>query len=120
MDQRRPVDRETPDRLFVALGGRSHVDGNAFDLATLIVSECDPAPGMQSEHRKILQMCQAPMAVVEVSAILGLPVGAVKILLSDLRDVGRITVRHSSSAPDRTQPIPEETLEKVLVGLRNL
>ncbi|WP_067823256.1 DUF742 domain-containing protein [Nocardia inohanensis] len=113
---------ENPDRLYTLTGGRSRPDSDAFDLVTLVVAECDPAPGMQSEHAAILTMCRAPTAVVEIAAELRLPVGIATILLSDLLHAGKITVRHPrhntgaqwNSLPDTT------TLEKVLVGLRNL
>src|SRR5262245_34564386 len=113
---RRAVDSEDPDRLYTLTGGRSRADEKAFDMVTLIVSECDPSPGMQSEHVKILRMCRRPMAVVEISSHLGLPVSIVKILLTDLLDTGRITARHPRVTPDAGAWLPEpETLKKVLV-----
>jgi hypothetical protein len=115
----RPVDRDDPDRLYVVTGGRSRADDNGLDLVTLIVSECEPSPGMQSEHARILEMCRNPMAVVEISADLRLPVSVVKILLRDLQDMGRITVRHPTSTPSARMP-DLETLKQVLLGLQNL
>jgi Protein of unknown function (DUF742) len=116
----RPVDREDPDRLYIVTGGRSHVDESSLDIVTLIVSECDPTPGMQSEHVRILRMCTNPMAVVEIAAELGLPVSVVKILLCDLLDTGRITARHPSAAPNKTR-LPDPTiLKQVLLGLEKL
>ncbi|MFI1919986.1 DUF742 domain-containing protein [Nocardia sp. NPDC020380] len=113
---------EDPDRLYTLTGGRSRPDSDAFDLVTLVVSECDPAPGMQSEHRAILQMCTAPTAVVEIAAELRLPVGITTVLLSDLLHMGRITVRHPHYASGgQWNSLPDtNTLEKVLVGLRKL
>lgn len=116
---RRPVDREDPERLYTVTGGRSHADRDAFDVVALVVSECDPTPGLQSEHAEILRMCRDPTAVVEIAADLGLPVGVVKILLRDLLDTGRITVRHPPPAAEALHPDPE-TLRQVLVGLQNL
>lgn len=116
----RPVDREDPDRLYIVTGGRSRADESTIDIVTLIVSECDPAPGMQSEHVKILRMCQNPTAVVEISSELGMPVSVVKILLCDLLDTGRITARHPSSAPADTRLPDPELLKQVLVGLEKL
>ncbi|WP_306358916.1 MULTISPECIES: DUF742 domain-containing protein [unclassified Nocardia] len=121
----RPGRDDSPDRLYTLTGGRSRPDSDAFDLVTLVVSECDPTPGMQSEHAAILRMCTAPTAVVEIAAELRIPVGIATILLSDLLHAGRITVRHPhtgtvipgspwTAVPDAT------TLEKVLVGLRKL
>jgi hypothetical protein len=122
----RPVDRENPDRLYIVTGGRSQVDESSIDTVSLIVSECDPTPGMQSEHVKILRMCTSPKAVVEIAAELELPVSVVKILLCDLLDTGRITARHPSTtaapahAPAKTR-LPDPTvLKQVLVGLEKL
>ena len=116
----RPVDRESPDRLYTVTGGRTLGDDDTFDLVSLIVSECDPAPGMQSEHVRILRSCRAPMAVVEISATLELPVSVVKVLLRDLLDAGGITVRHPTPNPVMARLPDRETLKQVLVGLHNL
>jgi len=116
----RPVDREDPDRLYIVTGGRSRVDESSIDIVSLIVSECDPTPGMQSEHVKILRMCHSPTAVVEISSELGLPVSVVKILLCDLLDTGRITARHPSTAPARAQLPDPAILKQVLLGLEKL
>ncbi|SFC21786.1 DUF742 domain-containing protein [Streptomyces aidingensis] len=126
----RPGRDDDPDRLYTVTGGRSRAASKDFDLVTLVVSECDPVPGMQSEHAAILRMCRYPTAVVEIAAELGLPVSIVKILLSDLLDSGRITARHpqTTGAAARGRPgqpvaaqLPDPTiLEQVLVGLRNL
>ncbi|WP_194820066.1 DUF742 domain-containing protein [Nocardia sp. XZ_19_385] len=121
----RPGRDDDPDRLYTLTGGRSKPDSDSFDLVTLVVTESDPSPGMQSEHVAILRMCTAPTAVVEIAAELRLPVGIATILLSDLLDMGKITVRHPQSVPSSPgapwTSLPDaSTLEKVLVGLRKL
>jgi predicted transcriptional regulator len=115
----RAVNREDPDRWYVVTRGRARAEEDAFDLVTLIVSESDPTPEMQSEHVKILQMCRRPAAVVEISSRLGLPVSVVKILLRDLQDMGHITARHTNAASG-PQSLDRQTLEQVLVGLQSL
>ncbi|NUS42138.1 MAG: DUF742 domain-containing protein [Mycobacteriaceae bacterium] len=111
----RPGRDDVPDRFYTLTGGRSRPDTDAFDLVTLVVSACEPAAGMQSEHAAILRLCQAPTAVVEIAAELRLPVGIAMVLLSDLLDGGKVTVRN----PRRTLP-DTRTVEKVLGGLRDL
>lgn len=111
---------EAPDRLYTVTGGRSRTNESVLDLVTLIVSECDPVAGMQSEHVRILRMCRYPTAVVEISSDLGLPVSVVKILVCDLLDTGRVTARHPSSAPVKTRLPDLEILKQVLVGLQKL
>lgn len=118
--RRRPGRDDDPDRLYTVTGGRSRSNSTAFDLVTLVVSEFEPAPGMQSEHATILRMCSSPTAVVEIAAELRLPVSIVKILLSDLLASGKVTARHPQ-ANSAANALPEPTiLEQVLVGLRNL
>jgi hypothetical protein len=128
------IDSEDPDRIYTVTGGRSHCVENRFDAVTLIVSESEPAPGMQSEHVRILRLCERPTAVVELAAYLRLPVSVVRILLGDLLDTGRITARHTRPAsgpqvpgPDGPRPSSEqaqladpELLKQVLVGLHTL
>jgi Protein of unknown function (DUF742) len=122
----RAIDRETPDRLYTVTHGRVLGDDDPFDLVSLIVGERDPAPHMQSEHVKILEMCRAPMALVEISAELQLPISVVKVLLLDLLDMGGITVRHpvpglpKASGPTGLQLPDRDVLKQVLLGLQRL
>ena len=116
----RPVHRETPDRLYTVTGGRTLGEDDPFDLVSLIVSERDPAPGMQSEHVKILRICQSPTAVVEISAYLDLPVSVVKILLRDLLDMGSVTIRNAVASKAGHSLPGHEVLRQVLVGLQKL
>ncbi|MHC3472859.1 DUF742 domain-containing protein [Streptomyces sp. 7R007] len=116
---RKPVDTGDPDRLYTVTGGRSRAD-DTFDLVTLVVSECQPTSGMQSEHARILELCRHPTAVVEIAAELALPVTVVRILLGDLLAMGRISARHPRAAQS-VASLPESALLKeVLHGLRNL
>jgi Protein of unknown function (DUF742) len=117
---RRHLDSEGPDRLYTLTRGRTRAKDTNLDLVTLIVGNSEPEPGMQSEYVKILRMSRAPVAVVEISAELGLPVGVVKILLSDLVADGKVTVRNPSAGRASTQLPDAAILKKVLVGLKNL
>ncbi len=116
----RPVDRESPDRLYTVTGGRAQVEDGAFDLVALIVAEHEPSPGMQSEHVKILRMCRRPVAVVEIASALGLPVSVVKILLRDLVQNASISVRRPPSSDARADVPDPAILKQVLSGLRKL
>lgn len=116
---RKPVDTGDPDRLYTVTGGRSRAD-DSFDLVTLVVSECEPTGGMQSEHARILDLCRHPTAVVEIAAELGLPITVVRILLGDLLAMGRITARHPRAAQSIASLPDSALLKEVLHGLRNL
>jgi predicted ArsR family transcriptional regulator len=75
---------------------------------------------MQSEHARIRDLCRHPTAVVEIAAELSLPVTVVRILLDDLRAMGRITARHPRTAASHAALPDSELLKEVLHGLRKL
>ncbi|MEW2544862.1 DUF742 domain-containing protein [Streptomyces sp. NPDC047002] len=69
------------------------------------------------EMRAIVELCRRMRTVAEVAALLKMPLGVVRVLLSDLADQGKIRVYgtgHGTEQPDRA------LLERVLSGLRRL
>lgn len=69
------------------------------------------------EMRAIVELCRRMRTVAEISAMLRMPLGVVRVLLSDLADQGKIRVYgtgHGTGQPDRA------LLERVLSGLRRL
>ncbi|MFC8830313.1 DUF742 domain-containing protein [Streptomyces sp. NPDC057137] len=76
-----------------------------------------PPPRGMPEMRAIVELCRRMRTVAEISALLKMPLGVVRVLLSDLADQGKIRVYgtgHDSGHPDRA------LLERVLGGLRRL
>ncbi|MEU2433822.1 DUF742 domain-containing protein [Streptomyces sp. NPDC007861] len=69
------------------------------------------------EMRAIVELCRRMRTVAEISALLKMPLGVVRVLLSDLADQGKIRVYgtgYGEGRPDRA------LLERVLSGLRRL
>lgn len=71
------------------------------------------------EVRAIVELCRRMRTVAEIAALLHMPLGVVRVLLSDLADQGKIRVYgtgtgHGTGRPDRA------LLERVLSGLRRL
>ena len=69
------------------------------------------------EMQAIVELCRRMRTVAEISALLTMPLGVVRVLLSDLADQGRIRVHgtgHGTERPDRA------LLERVLGGLRRI
>ncbi|MFE0456513.1 DUF742 domain-containing protein [Streptomyces sp. NPDC052016] len=71
------------------------------------------------ELRAIVELCRRMRTVAEIAALLKMPLGVVRVLLSDLADQGKIRVYgtgtgHGTGRPDRA------LLERVLSGLRRL
>ncbi|WP_323372220.1 DUF742 domain-containing protein [Streptomyces katsurahamanus] len=77
----------------------------------------DLSSRVMPELRAIVELCRRMRTVAEISAILKMPLGVVRVLLSDLADQGKIRVYGTGHAPGR----PERALlERVLSGLRRL
>ncbi|MEU3775990.1 DUF742 domain-containing protein [Streptomyces sp. NPDC032472] len=69
------------------------------------------------EMPAIVEVCRRMRTIAEIAALLKLPLGVVRVLVSDLADQGRIRVYgtgHGPGRPDRA------LLERVLSGLRRL
>ncbi|MFE0426293.1 DUF742 domain-containing protein [Streptomyces sp. NPDC058953] len=77
----------------------------------------DLSSRVMPELQAIVELCRRMRTVAEISAILKMPLGVVRVLLSDLADQGKIRVYGTGHAPGR----PERALlERVLSGLRRL
>ena len=89
-------------------------------LETLIsVRSYDPAVerGLIAESRQIYSLCLNPRSIAEISADLTIPLGVIRVLVSDLADDGLLRVHptvHGTGVPDR------ELLERVLRGLQTI
>jgi hypothetical protein len=124
----RGADRRTARvRPYALTGGRTRfghvlmvetfvatIDGPGEQLA---LTRGDWAERVMPELRAIVELCRRMRSVAEISALLRMPLGVVRVLLSDLADQGRIRVYgtgHGPGSPDRA------LLERVLSGLRRL
>jgi hypothetical protein len=74
--------------------------------------------GLAPEHLAVLQLVRIPTTVVDIASDVDLPLGVVRILLADLREMGLVNI----SAPVSAKPrhVDRNTLREVLHGLRAL
>jgi hypothetical protein len=110
-------------RPYALTGGRTEpTGGKVLDLIAIVVASGQGAGAgdpidLSPEHRHILGLCQRQVTVADVASDTGLPVGVVRVLVADLIQQGRITVRPG-------QPVGEgpsnDLLKEVLHGLRAL
>ncbi|MBT2469751.1 DUF742 domain-containing protein [Streptomyces sp. ISL-66] len=87
-------------------------------VAALETKASDPRkPDRMPEMPAIVEVCRRMRTIAEIAALLKLPLGVVRVLVSDLADQGRIRVYgtgHGNGRPDRA------LLERVLSGLSRL
>ena len=77
----------------------------------------DPG-GLAPEHFAVLQLARVPTTVVDIASDVELPLGVVRILLADLRELGLVTIQAPVSM--KAHQVDRNTLREVLHGLRGL
>jgi hypothetical protein len=107
-------------RPFAVAGGRTRPGRFDLNLITLVVAVGRPERHRNDpEYAEIMRCCAHPMSVAEVAATVDLPLGVVKVLLSDLIERGdlifRMPVHNVHGRPD-----DPALLRAVLDGIRRL
>jgi hypothetical protein len=108
-------------RSYVLTRGRTRHTGAAFDLVSTVTTintrVMDPA-ALGPEHVSVLHVAQRPTTVVDIASDVDLPLGVVRILLGDLRELGLVTIK--APVPMQARKVDKSTLREVLHGLRGL
>ena len=105
-------------RPYALTGGKTRPSGTRIDLIDMVraVRVVGMNPRLNPEQARVLASCQTPVALVELAADLGLATGVVRILVSDLRERGLVTVQRA-----RPPGVSDLTiLREVADGLRRL
>jgi len=108
-------------RPYALTQGRTRHSGEAFDLVATVIATraraADPG-GLAPEHVSVLHLAQTPTTVVDIASDVDLPLGVVRILLADLREMGLVTIQ--APVPAKARQVDKNTLREVLHGLRGL
>lgn len=76
------------------------------------------AESSRFEHRVVADLRGRPQSVAEVAALLSIPLGVARVLLSDMAALGIVTV-HATAGAANGQP-DLALMERVLSGLRQI
>ena len=120
-----PAEETAVVRPYALTGGRTKARV-ALELETLIsvqdtvLARLDAGElTVQFEHRSIMEECRTPRSVAEVAALLRVPIGVARVLISDAADAGLVTVHRTMSTNDDAEA-HLMLMERVLSGLRRL
>ncbi|MCO5989619.1 DUF742 domain-containing protein [Actinoallomurus spadix] len=105
-------------RPYVITGGRTHAGRELAIEALTLTTEKGRALAhmLVSEQAAICRMCETPISIAEVSALLAVPLGVARVLIADMSHEGLVSV----ITPRQQDGHPIEVLQKVLEGLRRL
>lgn len=106
-------------RPYALTGGRTRPTGETVDLLALVCavrgSSLDLSQ-LEPEQLVVLARCRVPTPTADLASDLDLPLGVVRILLSDLRERGLVTI-HRPAPVGLTDP---KILKDVADGLRRI
>ena len=106
-------------RPYALTGGRTRPRGESIDLlATVLSTRAGTYSDLQlePEYQRVVRHCRRPKSVADLASDLDLPLGVVRILLSDMRENGLITIRQ----PARARVADPQLLKDVADALRRL
>jgi hypothetical protein len=119
-EQGTPKERELRlVRPYALTGGRTRAKVGDLPIEALIVAAVPVGERAMLRHeaRRIVDMCDAPISVAEISARINVPLGVARVLVGDLVADGLVEVHrmeHGNGRPD------VRLLERVLDGLQAL
>ena len=100
-------------RPFVLTGGRTRA-GDGLRLETLLQTVPGvPAMTLRFESQQIVELCRHPSSIADISAALQVPLGVVRVLVSDLVAIGHVAVV-------RTETLSTQTIERIRDRVRSL
>lgn len=108
-------------RPYTMTGGRTSVGARPIALEALVVATTE---GVRNRHRyrwesaEIITVSRKETAVIELAALLNVPIDVVKVLTGDLVDQGAVTVTDPPAATEGEGYT--DLLNKVLDGIKSL
>jgi Protein of unknown function (DUF742) len=107
-------------RPYAVTGGRTRPSSTDLPIEALVQSLRAPAPGMTAETVKILDLTATEfLSIAELSAHVKLPVGVVRVIVSDLADEGKVRI-HGIATGQEGLATSLSVLESVLNGISSL
>lgn len=106
-------------RPYALTGGLTRPSGQRFDLLDMVGVVRQAAldtTHLAPEQTEVLDRCQIPAPLVDLASDLDLPVGVIRILVSDLRERGLVSIHRAQPAGTGDLKI----LQEVVDGLRRI
>lgn len=104
-------------RPFLATAGRTRSSLTDLRIETLIEATPKLPDGLRFEAASIAKLCREPNSVAEISAMLKIPLGTVKVIVGDL--VGSNHVRAHRTIEGET-PEDIQLISRLIAGVRKL
>jgi uncharacterized protein DUF742 len=103
-------------RPYAMTRGRTAPASGSFvgliDVVAAVAGAQLPADArLNREHRRVLSRCRQPITVVDLASDIDLPVGVVRVLLSDLSQYGALRVVATPRGPVTNERLLRDVLD---------
>ena len=120
LDSSRDDDGPSLVRPYALVKGRTRAGAAPIPVEAIVVTEPHAdRSGLALERAAIARLCEHPQSIAEVSALLRVPVGVIRVLVSDLTSEGLVRVNLPLD-PNADGAVDRVLLERVLAGLEAL
>jgi hypothetical protein len=113
------ITTEVGVRPYFLTGGRTRSRTESITFETVVVVAQMPSPYIESlrfEEKRLVELCREPQSIVEISAILHVPIAVARVLCGDLAAFGVLEI--FTPPDDVTDDIA--LIDAVIHGLRQL
>jgi hypothetical protein len=88
-------------RPWLLTGGRTRSIGTDLAIEALVITRDGVDPrSLDAEQSHILDLCRLPIAIAEIAVKLSVPIGVVRVLVSDLAATNHVEVCATAMADD--------------------
>jgi len=102
-------------RPFMLTGGRTRPLQDGLRIETLLhAAPAALSAPLRFESRRIVELCQAPMSVADLSVALRVPLGVVRVIVADLVTEGYLRIE------EQLGELPIELIERIRDRVRAL
>jgi hypothetical protein len=105
-------------RPYLLTGGRTHAEVEGLVFETL-VQKVDGVDGtrLRFESAQVVDMCDSPISVAEISAHMSIPLGATMVLIGDLISSGHLVSHRTINA---ASDAGVSLLTRIIAGVKQL
>jgi hypothetical protein len=75
---------------------------------------------LDGNHQPIAELCAQSRSLAEIAALLRIPLGVARVLVSDMVGLGLLVVHRTALDNDPSGGVPLALMERVLAGLHRL
>lgn len=116
---KQPLGGEANDfvRPFLVTTGRTKASVEGLRFETLVQATAKPASELRFEPARVHELCSDAIAIAEISANLGMPIGTAKVVVGDLIQSGHVEL-HQTIDTEQTEDI--QLISRLIDGVRRL